>query len=173
MSHLQRAALIGTLGLGIATPSVGWAKPDRVAPKKKRGKQRRAERRTKDASEGGKKKGGIEFTLGALTAALAVGLVGRGVWELVRGRALEEDCANFDTTNPACDRELDASRDPKIAAGLSFGFAVPAALASGFLFSYAVRIRRDYKAFEAKQARLQVAPMIGRRSQGVSLRLRF
>ncbi len=173
VSHLQRVALIGTLGLGIATPSVGWAKPDRVAPAKKRGKQRRAERRTKDASEGGTKKGGIEFTLGALTAALAVGLVGRGVWEVVRGRRLEEECADFTSTDPACNRELNVSRDPKIAAGLSFGFAVPAALASGFLFAYAVRIRRDYNAFEANQARLQLAPMVGRRSQGVSLRLRF
>lgn len=173
MSYLQRAALAGVLGFAVATPSVGWAKPNRVAPQKKRGKQRRTERRTKDSSEGGTRKGGIEFTLGALTAALAVGLIGRGAWELARGRAIADECSDIEATNPRCFSELDVERDPKIAAGLSFGFAVPAAIASAFLFTYAVRIRRDYKAFEARQTRLQVAPMLSRRSKGVSLRFRF
>ena len=164
-------------GLSTSTPAVAYAKRDkqaRVTPPKKKRKDRKAAREQKDFSEAGTKRGAIEFTLGSAAVVLFGVLIGRGAWEVVQGRNLERGCADGTSMDLQCSISDPPSRGNRIAAGLSFGFAVPMAIAAGFLFAHGARIHRDYKAFKrVEQARLRVMPTAGRRGGGVSLRLRF
>ncbi len=146
-------------------------KPYRVAPEEQKGKERRAARRTKqDWSEAGTRRGVVEFSLGSLTALLAGVLVARGTWELVEAREAKKECETRD-----CDAVLGPNplRGYKIAAGLSFGMVIPAALATGFLFARGARVHRDYKKWKQREQNVALRPHIGRRGGGLELQIRF
>jgi hypothetical protein len=147
-----------------------FAAPARVVPPKKTRAEKRIERAQRDYSEGGDRRGVIELTLGSLTATMSAVLIGRGAWELARASRFEDACESFD---PPLECALgNAARQNRIAGGLSLGFAVPFAVASGFLFAYGVRIRRDYRSHQ-RDAKLSLAPWGGRGAGGVRLHLRF
>ena len=167
--------LIVAVVLGLAVPgTVGAGEPVRVTPEKKSGRQRRAERRAdQDASEGGTRRGIIEFSLGSVAAAVSLGLVGRGAWELVKGQQLLDDCASGVSSDSLC-AESDPALGHEIAAGLSFGFAVPLAVASGFLYARGARVLADYRRFHAqKKVSARLLPSVGPRGGSLSLQLRF
>ncbi len=172
---VQRLVCAGVLTLAVATPDAA-AKREKI-PQVTPGKRARPARPA-DLSRGGERRGGIEFALGSVTAALTGVLVGRGIWELVAAERAAKRCANGGT-DPSCADLIDPKpgRGGRISGGLSLGFAVPVAVASGFLFRYAVRIRRDFKRFEREHpgaARdVALSPWLGRTGGGVALRLRF
>jgi hypothetical protein len=123
-------------------------------------------------SRGGERRGGIEIALGSLALGLSVALIARGGWEVANARRLDRHCS----ANPD-DLECIALGDPvigaKVAAGLSFGFAIPVAIGGGFLLAHGLRVRRDWKAWHQRQHELTVLPSAGRSGAGVSMRLRF
>jgi hypothetical protein len=174
----MRLRLIGpvvAVSLGLVLPSEAYAKRDkdnRVVPPKKKRKDRLAERAKRDFSEGGTRRGAIEFTLGSAAAVLFGVLIGRGAWEVVEGQKLDRGCADGTAMDLQCDF-ANPSRGHRVAAGLSFGFAVPMAIASGFLFAHGARVHRDYKAWQVEQQRVQLLPSASRRAAGLSLRVRF
>ncbi|SRR5690606_3632964 len=146
--------------------------PVQVVPERKRGKERRAERRAKDWSEGGQRRGILELTLGSITAGVALLLVGRGGWELHQAAVLRDTC-DEGSLDVACLLD-DPTAGSRVAAGLSFAFAVPVGIASGFLFARGVRTHRDYKAWKARQSRtVSVHPHAGPHGAGLVLHGRF
>lgn len=145
--------------------------PTRIEPKTLDGKERRAARRARDESQGGTEDGTFEFVLGSLTAVVTGVVIGRGIWELTQIDELRRDCANG-----AADLDcgtVNEGRGNRIAAGLSFGVAVPLSVATGFLFARAVRTRRDYKAWHAQHPDVSLMPSAGRRGGGLALKVRF
>ncbi|MEM9453517.1 MAG: hypothetical protein AAGF11_05010 [Myxococcota bacterium] len=179
----MRRALSYTLGclVGIATviaPAPVEAKRDKgpvqITPDKPKGKDRRRARRADvDRSEAGTRRGVLELTLGSVVGATAGLLVGRGAWEIVQARRIEEECA-MGSLAIECSFAR-PGRQGRIAAGLNFGFAGVLGLASGFLLVRGIRIHRDWREWQARNARLSVQPWAStrRRSGGMSLRLRF
>jgi hypothetical protein len=162
--------------LALAVPDAAWAKREkqnRVTPPKKKRKDRIAEREAKDFSEGGTRRGAIEFTIGGVAVAVFGVLVGRGAWEIVQGQELDRECANGTSMELQCETTNPPSRGNRVAAGLSFGFAVPMAIAAGFMFAHGARIHRDYKAWKLEQQRVQLIPSASRRGAGLSLQVRF
>ncbi len=145
--------------------------PTQVEPEKLRGKERRAARRARDESQGGTEDGTLEFVLGALTATVTAVVIGRGVWELTQIDEQRRDCENG-ASDLACGSPNEA-RGNQIAAGLSFGFAVPLSVAAGFLFARGARTRRDYKAWHEQHPEVSLAPSLGRRGGGLALQVRF
>jgi hypothetical protein len=172
---MRRSAVMLGVALGVLAPTPAAADddPPRVTPEKKSRKERRAQRRTKDMSDGGTNRGIIEFMLGGVTAAGSLALIGRGAWELVQGQRTVDECNDPDGRDLDECFAVDPARPSKIAAGLSFAFAVPMAVASGLLFGRAARIRRDHRKFHAEQARLSLVPVAGRRGGGLQLFVRF
>lgn len=150
------------------------AAPTRVVPQKKTLKQRRAARNDRDLSEGGSRRGVIELTLGTLTAGLSVVLIGRGGWEIARAKEIEQRCDSGEGDLLECGLGK-PGRDNRIAAGLSFGFSVPFAVASGFLFARGARIHRHYKTWKRNQtaASLTLAPWAGPTGGGIHLHVSF
>lgn len=146
-------------------------KPTRIEPTKLKGKERRAARRARDESQGGTEDGTFEFVLGSLTAVVTGVVIGRGIWELTQIDELKRDCANG-ASDLDCGTENEG-RGNRIAAGLSFGVAVPLTVATGFLFARAVRTRRDYKAWHAQHPEVSLMPSAGRRGGGLALQVRF
>ena len=89
---MTRARTLGPLlaaAFAVATPGVAWGKrkdDKRATPPKKKRKDRIAEREARDWSEGGTRRGAIEFTLGGAAVLVFGVLVGRGAWEIVKGQ---------------------------------------------------------------------------------------
>lgn len=141
-----------------------------VAPK-------RAKAKDVDLSKGGTQRGGLEFALGSITAVLTGVLIGRGAWELVKARELEKECATMTgmATNPDCNPLVgdNPSRMGKVAGGLSLAFAVPMAVATGFLFVRGRRVHRAWKAWHAQERAIAVVPFASRTGGGVGFTLRF
>ena len=168
----MRAGAAAVAIVGVLT----WSAP--VEAKRAKPKQVTAEKRAKekdvDPSKGGTQRGGLEFALGSITAVLAGVLIGRGAWEVQNAQRIENLC-NEDASNPNCSGILGARpwRMSRVAAGLSFGFAVPIAIASGFLFRRGVRINRAWKAWHAQERAVAVSPWGDRTGAGVGLSLRF
>ncbi|MBC8071467.1 MAG: hypothetical protein IAG13_24280, partial [Deltaproteobacteria bacterium] len=151
-----------------------WARPRtaQVVPAKRERGTRPP--RPADLSLGGTRRGGIELALGTITAVLTGVLIGRGAWETVVATRLKRRCSGPDASlEPNCGLVLRPGRAGQIAAGLSFGFALPMAITSGFLFRRAVRIRRDHDRFVAQQRALAFTPWGSRSGGGVSLQMRF
>jgi|GEM_PF-2190866 len=146
-------------------------KPTRIEPEKLSGKERRAARRARDDSQGGTEDGTFEFVLGSLTAAVTAVVIGRGVWELTRIGQLQRDCDNGSSDVDCVTGNV--GQGNRIAAGLSFGFAVPMSVATGFLFARAVRTRRDYRAWHQQHPSVSLMPSAGRRGGGLALQVRF
>ena len=171
--RLRRLVPISVAGaIAFAALPVAAADPVVVAPVKQTPKERRAARKTKDMSEGGTRRGILELALGSVALAGSAALIGRGVWEIVEGRKLEDECNRFISNNSECGAP-NPSRDSEIGAGLSFGFAVPLAVAAGFLLARGLRIERDYKEFRRKNPEVAVFPQAGSTGGGIVLRLRF
>lgn len=169
---LARCIVCFAVATALTHPCIAEAKkPQRVAPKRIRGKQRRAQRRaSKDLSQAGTRRGVIEFSLGSLMGVLSGVLIGRGAWELVRANRVDP-CLEFDVV---CQDEASfQTRDSRIAAGLSFGMAVPAALATGFLFARGARVHRDYKKWKLREGTVALSPTFDRSGGGLSLRVNF
>lgn len=164
-------ALLTVALLATSIPRALAAKPTQVEPTRKRGKERRAERRSRDMSRGGTEDGTFEFVLGGLTAAVTAVLIGRGIWELTQIDETRKACENGGT-EAACLGD-NPGRGNQIAAGLSFGFAVPLSVATGFLFSRAVRARRDHRAWHEQHPEVSLHPSVGPRGGGLALQLRF
>lgn len=172
MVSVRGITLASALG-SMLLSSPALAGPTRVVPPKKTRAQKRAEKEQRDFSEGGTRRGILEMSLGGLAAGMSGLLIGRGAWELARASSLEEACRS---ASPPLECELGSpARHNHIAGGLSLGFAVPFAVASGFLFAYGVRIHRDFRKHHQAHdvARLSVAPWGGRAAGGLHLRLRF
>lgn len=149
--------------------------PVQITPDKQKGKERRRARRADvDRSEAGTRRGVLELSLGSVVAASAGLLVGRGAWEVVRARRIEDDCA-MGSAAIECELFTRPGRQARIAAGLSFGFAGVLGLASGFLLVRGIRIHRDWREWHAQNARLSLQPWasLRHRGGGLSLRLRF
>jgi hypothetical protein len=169
------AVLAGAVATTVPLPAAAKRdKPTQIVPTKQSGKARRQERRADaDRSEGGTRRGVLELTLGSVVAGSSGLLVGRGIWELVRAPRTEQACANG---SDSVDCQFpNPGRQGRIAAGLSFGFAAVLGVAAGFLLVRGVRTHRDYRAFQAAQARVSVRPWatIQQPAGGVSLQLRF
>ncbi len=162
------------LALAIAltsTSSAVAAEPTRIEPKPLKGKERREARRNRDESQGGTENGTFEFVLGSVAAVITGAVIGRGAWELTQIDELEKDCANG-----ASDLDCgtgNVGRGNRIAAGLSFGFAVPMAVATGFLFARGARTRRDHRVWHEQHPEVSLRPSVSRRGGGLALHLRF
>ncbi len=166
------AAIAATLALPpVASARAAEPEPTRIEPKPLAGKERRKERRMRDESHGGTENGTFEFVLGGIAAAVTATVIGRGIWELVQIRETERDCRNG-AVELACSSP-NAARGNQIAAGLSFGLAVPLSVATGFLFARGVRTRRDYQAWHAQHPQVSLLPSAGRRGGGLALHVRF
>jgi len=126
-----------------------------------------------DLSLSGTRTGVLEFSLGAVTAAVATTFVVYGSVQFYRGQQLKAFCeqpASFNS--PECSSLLgDPVLNARIAGGLSLGFAIPIALASGFLFRRGVRINRDYRKFHRTAWRL--LPYASRGQAGGFLHIQF
>jgi len=126
-----------------------------------------------DLSRSGTRMGVLEFSLGAVTAAVATTLVIYGSVQFYRGQQLKAFCeqpASF--SSPECSALLgDPVLNARIAGGLSLGFAIPIAVASGFLFRRGVRINRDYRTFRRSAWRL--LPYASRGQAGGFLHIQF
>lgn len=131
------AAAIGCGGRQVP----GVVLPERAAPTKPKGNDR----------------GDIEIALGTVTAAVAATLVGLGIYSAWRAVGLRAYCmetpstTTFDMPDPVYESVCgdliggDAARASAISSGLSFVFAVPVAVGSGFLLRKGIRMRREYK----------------------------
>jgi hypothetical protein len=162
-------AVVGLLTWS-APVSAKRTKPTQVvAPKRAKAKA------DADPSKGGTQRGGLELALGSITAVLTGVLIGRGAWELVNANRIEEECRNDASSDPNCTGVLGARpwRMARVAGGLSLGFAVPMAIASGFLFRRGVRVHRAWKAWHAQDRAVAVTPWAGRNGGGLSFALRF
>lgn len=106
----------------------------------------------------GQDRGDIEIALGAVTAGVAATLVGLGVHSAWRSAVLRDYCARepdsiteIETPDPVYQSYcadiigLDPARASAISSGLAFAFAVPVAVAGGFLLRKGVRMRKEYK----------------------------
>ncbi|MBV1862122.1 MAG: hypothetical protein KUG77_27135 [Nannocystaceae bacterium] len=154
-----------------STPPALAAKPTRIEPKPLKGKERREARRERDESQGGTETGTFEFVLASVAAVITGAVIGRGAWELTQIDELREDCANG-SADLDCGT-FNVGRGNRIAAGLSFGFAVPMAVATGFLFARGARTRRDNKAWHEQHREVSLRPSASRRGGGLALQLRF
>ncbi len=166
------AACAVALAIAVTSTSPALAaKPTRIEPKALKGKERREARRARDESQGGTENGTFEFVLGSVAAAITAAVIGRGVWELTQIEQQQKDCANG-ASDLACGTD-NQGRGNRIAAGLSFGFAVPMALATGFLFARGARTRRDHKTWHAEHPQVSLRPSASRTGGGLALQLRF
>lgn len=166
---------VWVLGLAVfvAAPEVHArrAKPNQVTPGK-----RAKYKPDADPSRGGERKGGLEIALGSITAALSATLLGRGIWEIVRAERIAKACDAETTEDPTCQLDNPPGRGGKVAGGLSLAFAVPVAVASGFLFRYGLRIRRAHRRFHEKNATppsASMSPWLGPGGGGAVLHVRF
>lgn len=163
------------LAFAIAVTSTSAAaaakKPTRIEPKPLSGKERREDRRERDESQGGTENGTFEFILGSVAAVITGAVIGRGAWELTQIEELRKDCANG-ASDLDCGT-ANEGRGNRIAAGLSFGFAVPMLVATGFLFARGARTRRDHKKWHAEHPQVSLRPQVSRRGGGLALQLRF
>jgi hypothetical protein len=142
---------------GVVTPD----KPTRAAPQ-------------------GKDRGDIEIALGSVTAAVSATLVALGVYSAVRSVQLREYCAmepqyideGPDPLYQSVCRDLvnpNPARAAGISSGLSFVFAVPVAVGSGFLLRKGIRMRREWKRVQGVSLR----PWSPAGWRGAGLRLEF
>jgi hypothetical protein len=167
----------GLVGAIVVAGMLTWSAP--VSAKRSKPTQvvapKRAKAKDADLSKGGTQRGGLELALGSITAVLSGVLIGRGVWELVNANRIEKECADDASSDPNCTGVLGARpwRMARVAGGLSLGFAVPMAIASGFLFRRGVRVHRAWKAWHAQGRAVAVTPWADRQGGGFSLRLRF
>lgn len=145
--------------------------PTRIVPAKKKPRRGVIPPPGVDTSEAGTRQGALEITLGSLLIGLSGVLVGRGIWEIPRARALEDACAAGTTDDPACELE-NPGRTGRISAGLSLGFAVPIAIAGSLLLARGVRIHRDHRTWH-RAHRVALAPWVGSRGAGFGLWARF
>ncbi len=155
----------------IPTSSAIAAKPTRIEPKPLNAKERREARRERDESQGGTENGTFEFVLGSVAAVVTAAVIGRGIWELTQIEKLQQDCGNG-ASDLDCATE-NPGRGNRIAAGLSFGFAVPMVAATGFLFARGTRTRRDHRRWHAQHPEVSLRPSASRHGGGVALQLRF
>ncbi|MEZ4385922.1 MAG: hypothetical protein R3A79_31675 [Nannocystaceae bacterium] len=135
-----------------------------------------AEERDADLSRGGAERGAVEFALAGVTGALSVTLIALGGAQLHRAYEIRDYCDEH-ANDPACSP---LTGDPYVAgvvsSSLSFFFAVPSAIASGFLIRRGLRTRRDYDAWRAKNPGLagaRVTPWMRQGGGGVGLHVRF
>lgn len=141
---MVRAALILVLAAAVGCGGrqvPGVVLPERAPREKPRGQDR----------------GDIEIALGAVTAAVSATLVGLGVYSAWRSVTLRAYCMQeppltaLDMPDPVYDslcNEIvgsDPARSSAISSGLAFAFAVPVAVASGFLLRKGVRMRKEYR----------------------------
>lgn len=125
-------------------------------------------------------RGDVELGLGAVTTAVAGVLVGVGTYEAWRGVQVRRYCTREGAFD---DPEYDAfcttplGGDPFTAAvvssSLSFAFAVPIAVAGGFLLRRGVAARRAWKAGPGVKNMSLRAWSNGQHGAGLSFGLRF
>lgn len=124
-------------------------------------------------SESGRRQGVTELSLGAVTGTVSLILIGRGIWELTELQRLRRECDAFGGSDDLGCQLRNPPLHPGIAAGLSFGFAVPLGVASGLLLGRGVRIHRDYKAYRKAHPEVALHPWGGPGGGGLTLRGRF
>lgn len=130
----------------------------------------------------GKDRGDIEIALGGVTAAVSATLVGLGVYSAWRAATIREYCMEdpviieFEMPDPAKESvcndltQRDPVRSSAVSSALSFAFAVPIAVGSGFLLRKGLRMRREYKRVQG----LSIGPWApGWRGAGVSVGFAF
>ncbi len=132
---------------------------------------------SRDLSRGGRERGVVEFALAGVTAATSVTLISLGAYQLHRGIEIRDYCESLpiDADKSVC---ITPNGDPYVNAvvssTLSFFFAVPMTVASGFLVRRGLRIQRDYKRVrDARSARLHTTPWATPRGAGLGFTLRF
>ena len=169
------AALVVALSLGSITDAQAKRKkkgPTQIVPTKKQPKKGRPPKDA-DTSEGGRRQGVTEISLGAVTGAVSLILVGRGIWELTEMQRLRRECDEFGGSDDLGCQLRNPPLHPGIAAGLSFGFAIPLGVASGLLLARGIRIHKDYKAFRKANPEVALHPWAGPGGGGLTLRGRF
>lgn len=170
----RRVAPVVGLFVAFATATPAHAKrdaPTQIVPAKK--KPRRGwPAPGVDTSEGGTKQGALQITLGSLLLGLGGVLIGRGIWEIPRAKALDDACAAGTTDDPACAQLEHPGRTGRISAGLSFAAAVPIGVAGSLLLARGIRIRRDHRRWHATHE-VVVRPMLGPRGLGLGVEARF
>ncbi|MCA9692184.1 MAG: hypothetical protein KC636_21470 [Myxococcales bacterium] len=172
---MLRRALPCALALVVAAPGCATSKGRRAAPRPTvitPDDGIAASAKDQDLSNGGERRGVLEYSLGGLTAALSVTLIAFGSVQLHRGIKLRERCSSYEyASSSECFAPVGSPPTNYLASGgLSLAFSLPMAIASGFLFRRAVRIHRDYKTW--KRAQVAVSPWVGQ-GGGLSLSLRF
>jgi hypothetical protein len=143
-------------------------KPNQIVPQKKKARDRRPPKDA-DLSEGGQRRGVMELTLGGVTGGVSLLLIGRGIWEVFEARRLAREC---DTSDEIACSLANPPLHPRIAAGLSFAFAVPIGVASGLLFARGARIHRDYEKFH-RAHRVSIRPWTTGEAGGLVVGGRF
>lgn len=159
------------MSLGVSTSALAKRNkrgPTQVVPPKK-GKAKSKDEPT-ELSRGGERRGITELVLGSVATATGAALLGRGIWEIGVGRRVARECANGESTDVACNRP-NPGNGGYIAAGLSFGFAVPFAVAGGLLLARGAKVNRAYKTWKKQHG--AVAVTANGRGAGVSLSFRF
>lgn len=115
-------------------------------------------------SEGGRRRGGVELTLGGVAVAVAGALIAFGAMELRSGRARERSCAR--AYQDIC--TVDPPSFSYAAGGLGLGLAVPVLIGAAFLWARGAKIHRDARAVGALQ-RASLSVAIGRGVSAVTV----
>lgn len=164
-------AIAGILAVGLACARSDAASHVVVPP--------RGQEPAVDLSRGGTERGDVELGLGVVTSVVAASLVGHGGYQAWRGVEVRRYCdepSSFDDPNYTVFCSTPFGGDPFVAAivssSLSFAFAVPIAVAGGFLLRRGVLTRRAWRARQAPKLSVQPWP-IGQRGGGVSLGVSF
>lgn len=180
MSRLLASLLIAALALpqvAIAAPREGPPPPPEGPPPPPE-RERPKQDPIGTLSEQGSRRGGLEFGLGSLLGATAVGLAVFGTVQLIRAREHVDFCREDpmyidETSDPT---GIDPCRfDPPslgfASAALSWTFSAALLTGSALLFVRGGRVLGDARAYE--RGKLSLAPWWHRRGGGASLTLRF
>ncbi len=131
-----------------------------------------------ELSQGGERRGGLEYGLGGTTAAVSAALIVFGAVQLDRAVKLTTFCEGSPQSTE-CDALIgNPPVNYYVSGGLSLGFSTLIAVASGFLFRRAVRTQRAYRAWHSEQVSITPWMKMSRGTQasragGLSLELRF
>ena len=145
------------LALPVMSPAAAQAKGKRkkitqIVPPQK---QEEPKPDPNNLSEDGRRRGITEITLGSITGAAALALIGRGIWEINEGKQMQAQCAADPFSDVACERR-NPGNGGYIAAGLSFALTVPFGVASGLLLARGIKINRAYEKWKASGGKVAV-----------------
>lgn len=123
-------------------------------------------------SQGGTRRGGLEFGIGAVLTATAGGLIGFGAQQFVRARQHALFCDGGGSSSGIDPCTFDPPPLGYASAGLSWGFSAALLVGGALLFARGARVRADARAHA--RLRVSVVPWwSGHLGGGASVGMRF